>query len=176
MRNTYINQKHPLPRPILPPSLSILSFHLRAATSAREGNSRISLSLSHSCLVEIKSSDQSLSGNKINPPIPRGSLCLWILMSVNVDILQRHEARYNNSKKSEEGRRGREKGAGENESSYQDNEKYTVRAFIRRINATEDGRLVRIADAPFVLYPRIPLSPRHPAYLRHNSCSSVRGF
>jgi len=62
-------------------------------------------------------------------------------MSVNVDILQRHGARCNNSKKS--GRR--KKGAGENESSYQDNEKYTVRAFIRRINATEDGQLARIA-------------------------------
>jgi len=98
--------------------------------------------------------DQSLSGNKINPPVPRGSLCLWILMSVNVDILQRHGARCNNSKKS--GRRKKEK-ARENESSYQDNEKYTVRAFIRRINATEDGRLARIADALFVLYSRILL-------------------
>lgn len=128
----------------------------------------LSLSHTHSFLVEIKSSDQSLSGNKINPPIPRGSLCLWILMSVNVDILQRRGARCNNSKKSG----GGEKGVGENESSYQDNEKYTVRAFIRCINATEDGRLARIADAPFVLYPRIPLSLQHPAYLLHNSCSS----
>lgn len=72
-------------------------------------------------------------------------------MSVNVDIL-RHGARRNNSKKSGEksereregeGERGRTKGGGEeSESSYQDNEKYTVRAFIRRINATK-GRAVR---------------------------------
>jgi len=53
-------------------------------------------------------------------------------MSVNVDILQRYGTCYNNSKKSG----GEEKEAGENESSYQDNEKYTVRAFIQRINAT----------------------------------------